>query len=64
MADFKVKVGNESFVVRQSARDLIEGMKRGGDLSRISVCGGPDMGVHTGSRSETVGRHGKPFGKG
>ena len=62
MGDFKIKDGNESFVIRQGVGDLIEGLKRG-DLSRISACGGPDRGVHTGSRSETVGRHGKAFGE-
>ncbi len=64
MGGFKIDTGNGgSMRINQGPRDIIEGLKRGGDLSRISAYGGPDRGVHTGSKSETLGRHGQPFGK-
>ena len=62
MANVKIDIGGgQTFVITQSASDLIEGIRRG-DLSRISAYGGSDSGVHTGSRSATLGRHGTRFG--
>jgi len=59
----KIDIGNgERVRITQSAGDLIAGINRGGDLSRISACLGADRGVHTGSNSETVGRQNSSFG--
>lgn len=55
--------GKGSFRINQNANDIVEGFNRGGDLSRTSVYRGDHEGVHTGSNSETVGRHGEKFGK-
>jgi len=48
-----------TFRVTQSIGDIKVGIRKK-DLSRISIYGG-DKGLHTGNRSSTTGRHGKPF---
>ena len=59
----KIDIGNRERVrITQTVGDLIAGINKGGDLSRISAYIGPDKGVHTGSNSETLGRHGGSFG--
>lgn len=66
MSSFRIELGPEdgggTVKITQSVSDLIKGLKYG-DYSRISAYQGPDVGVHTGSLSPTLGRHGKPFGK-
>lgn len=57
---FKVDAGNGQTVrITQNAGDLKAGVKAN-DLTRISAYGG-NKGVHTGSNSQTLGRHGQPF---
>ena len=62
--DHRIDIGGgQNVVIKQGVGDLMAGMKMGGDLSRISAYSGPNLGVHTGSQSPTLGRHGAPFGK-
>jgi hypothetical protein len=56
---FKVKTDQGTFKITQSAGDLKAGHSKGGDYSRISAYKGKNSGVHTGSHSETLSRHGK-----
>jgi len=51
----------QNFNVSQGIGDLKAGY-RYDDFSRMSAYGGPDMGLHTGANSPTLGRHGQPFG--
>jgi hypothetical protein len=60
--EFKIDTGSGTYRITQNIRDISEGLRRG-DLSRISAYGGADRGVHTGSNSDTLGRHGQPFKK-
>ena len=64
MAIDKIEIDNAGTkaVVNQGVGDLIAGINRGGDLSRVSVYIGPDQGVHTGNQSPTAARGGLPFG--
>ena len=65
MGNFTIDTGSGEFKITQNAGDLIEGLKRG-DLSRISAYGKGSVegqGLHTGSQSETRGRHNSDFGK-
>lgn len=60
--DDKIKTPEGTFRIVQNINDLKEGIRQG-DLSRISIYGGGDKGIHTGTNSPTVGRHGEKFGK-
>jgi hypothetical protein len=64
VADEKIDLGNDqgSVNVTQNIGDLKQGILQN-DPSRISAYKGDDQGVHTGTDSATVGRHGDPFGK-
>jgi len=62
MANVKIDIGGgQKFVISQGVGDLMSGIRMG-DLSRISAYSGRDLGVHTGSRSQTLGRRGTRFG--
>lgn len=64
MGSFNIDPADQGgeFEITQSAGDLIAGYRNGEDYSRISAYRGEDEGLHTGSRSETLGRHGEAFG--
>lgn len=63
MSDFEINDGcGNKFRVKQGVGDLIAGIEKG-DLSRISAYSGKNKGLHVGSSSKTLGRHGTPFGK-
>ncbi|MCP4548826.1 MAG: hypothetical protein GY835_20410 [bacterium] len=65
MADVKINTPEGTFKITQKPGDLINGIKKG-DLSRISAYGEGDatgQGLHTGTNSQTVGRHNQPFGR-
>lgn len=55
-------------IAGQNANDLIQGYNQGmeqngvPDYSRISSYHGDNQGVHTGSTTPTIGRHGGTFG--
>ncbi|MBI5408233.1 MAG: hypothetical protein HZA14_02580 [Nitrospirae bacterium] len=61
MSDFMLDIGNgQSLVIKQGVGEIKAGLKHE-DLSRISCYEGKDIGLHTGSLSPTLGRHGLPF---
>lgn len=60
MDNSRIKTPEGTFKITQGVSDLQKGIQQG-DLSRISIYGGPDKGVHTGTNSPTLGRHGQPF---
>ncbi len=61
MADFRIRLKDgRSVKITQNVGDLKAGIRMS-DLSRISAYGGPDIGLHTGAGSKTLGRHGGPF---
>jgi hypothetical protein len=62
MSDFKITTPEGTVKITQNVGDLKAGIQKG-DGSRISGYSGADQGVHTGSNSETLGRHGQPFSK-
>ena len=67
MGNFNIDPGKGDAPVKitQNAGDLKAGYERN-DYSRISAYtekGKGDGGVHTGAKSETVGRHGTDFNK-
>lgn len=66
MSSFKIDLRPEdaggSIRITQGIGDLKAALKYG-DFSRLSAYRGNDVGVHTGSNSPTLGRHGQPFGE-
>lgn len=61
MSKFKIDIGKgQKYTITQSIGDIKEGLLKN-DLSRISAMRG-EKGLHTGSFSETIGRHNKSFG--
>ncbi|WP_321310612.1 hypothetical protein [Marinifilum fragile] len=64
MSKFKIEIEKgQTMDIKQGIGELKEGYNQGGDYSRISAYQGRNIGVHTGSKSDTVGRHNTPFGK-
>ncbi len=57
----KVDIGNgQTYKITQNAGDLKDGYNMN-DYSRISAYRGEKKGLHTGTRSQTLARNGKPF---
>ena len=63
MSSFKVDAGNgQKLTITQNIGDIKAGILKN-DLTRISAYSGEKIGIHTGSNSQTLARHGEKFGK-
>ena len=60
MGTFKIDTGDGIFKITQNSGDLKAAYETG-DFSRISAYRGEDRGLHTGTFSETLSRHGETF---